>query len=81
MGVRLFEFDNSIRVPKKWLTKHPGHRGSAAVISAGPYLDYKELKKFTKDNPETKLLAVKHAYPKLLEHDIKPWGCIIYHYR
>ncbi len=63
--------------PKKWLTKHPGHRGSAAVISAGPYLDYKKLKKFTKDNPETKLLAVKHAYPKLLEHDIKPWGCII----
>ena len=63
--------------PKKWLTKHPGHRGSAAVISAGPYLDYKELKKFTKDNPETKLLAVKHAYPHLLEHDIKPWGCVI----
>jgi hypothetical protein len=63
--------------PKKWLTKHPGHRGSAAVISAGPYLDYKKLKKFTKDNPETKLLVVKHAYPKLLEHDIKPWGCII----
>ena len=63
--------------PKKWLTKHPGHKGSAAVISAGPYLDYKELKQFTLDNPETKLLAVKHAYPHLLEHDIKPWGCII----
>ena len=63
--------------PKKWLIKHPGHRGSAAVISAGPYLDYKELKQFTLDNPETKLLAVKHAYPHLLEHDIKPWGCII----
>jgi len=63
--------------PKKWLTKHPGHRGSGAVISAGPYLDYKELKQFTLDNPETKLLAVKHAYPHLLKHDIKPWGAII----
>jgi len=26
VGVRLFEFDNSIRVPKKWLTKHQVRR-------------------------------------------------------
>jgi hypothetical protein len=63
--------------PKKWLVKHPGHKGSSAVVSAGPYLDYKKLKQFTLDNPDTKLLVVKHAYPNLLEHDIKPWGCII----
>mgnify|MGYP005816842403 FL=1 len=63
--------------PKKWLTKHPVHKERAAVISAGPYMDYKKLKEFTIENPDVKIVTVKHAYPKLLEHDIHPWGCII----
>ena len=56
--------------PKKWLTKHPVHKERAAVISAGPYLDYKKVKEFTIENPDVKIVTVKHAYPKLLEHDI-----------
>tara|TARA_R100000750_G_scaffold17117_1_gene11315 strand:- start:2793 stop:5156 length:2364 start_codon:yes stop_codon:yes gene_type:complete len=63
--------------PQKWLQKHSGHKETAAVISAGPYLDYKKLKKFQKDNPEVKIVAVKHAYPDLLKHNIKVWGCVI----
>ena len=63
--------------PKKWLTKHPGHKGIAAVISAGPYIDYEELRQFTKDNPDAKLISVKHAYPHLIENGITPWACII----
>ena len=63
--------------PKKWLTKHPGHKGVSAVISAGPYIDYDELKQFVKDNPDAKLVSVKHAYPHLIENGITPWACII----
>ena len=61
----------------KWVTKHPAHRNKAAIISAGPYLDYKKLKKFIKDNPDCKVLTVKHALPGLLANDIIPWGCIV----
>ena len=48
LKVSELDFDNiksnlTLISPKKWLIKHPGHRGAAAVISAGPYLDYKKL--------------------------------------
>ena len=63
--------------PKKWVTKHMAHQEKAILVSAGPYLDYGALKMFIKDNPDAKLLTVKHAYPHLIANDIKPWGCII----
>ena len=63
--------------PKKWVTKHMAHQQKAILVSAGPYLDYGALKMFIKDNPDAKLLTVKHAYPHLIANDIKPWGCII----
>ena len=63
--------------PKKWVTKHDAHRQTAIMVSAGPYLDYGALHKFVKENPEAKMLAVKHAYPHLMEHGITPWGCIL----
>ena len=62
---------------KKWVQKHPPHRDIGIIVSAGPYLDYDKLKKFIKDNPTSKVLTVKHAYPNLLENGIKPWGCIV----
>ena len=61
----------------KWVTKHPAHRNKAVIISAGPYLDYKKLKNFIKDNPDCKVLTVKHALPGLLANGIVPWGCIV----
>ena len=63
--------------PKKWVTKHMAHQQKAILVSAGPYLDYGALKMFIKDNPDAKLLTVKHAYPHLIDNGIKPWGCII----
>ena len=63
--------------PKKWVTKHMAHQQKAILVSAGPYLDYGALKMFIKDNPDAKLLTVKHAYPHLIANGIKPWGCVI----
>jgi len=47
------------------------------LVSGGPYTDYAELNELIKDNPTAKVVAVKHSYPKLLEHNIKPWACVV----
>ena len=62
---------------KRWVQKHPAHKDTAAIISAGPYLNYEDLKYFIFNNPKTKILTVKHALPGLIENGIKPWGCIV----
>ncbi len=61
----------------KWIAKHPPHKTTGIIVSAGPYLDYKKLKNFIKENPDSKLVTVKHAYPNLLKNKIKPWGCVV----
>ena len=61
----------------KWVKKHPSHREVGVIVSAGPYLDYKKLKKFIREHPGCKVLTVKHAYPGLLKNGIKPWGCVV----
>ena len=61
----------------KWVTKHPAHKDKAVIISAGPYINYDNLKTFLFENPKTKVLSVKHALPGLLANDIVPWGCIV----
>jgi hypothetical protein len=61
----------------KWLGKYPFHKQSATIVSGGPYTDYKALHAHIKNNPHTKVIAVKHSYLKLLEHNIKPWACIV----
>jgi len=47
----------------KWVTKHPAHKDKAVIISAGPYINYDNLKTFLFENPKTKVLSVKHALP------------------
>jgi len=61
----------------RWIVKHPPHKDKGIIVSAGPYTDYDELKSFIADNPTSRLLAVKHAYPNLLKNGIIPWGCIV----
>lgn len=61
----------------RWVQKHPAHRGRAAIVSAGPYLDYGKLEEFIAFNPDCKVLTVKHALPGLMENNITPWGCIV----
>ena len=63
--------------PNRWIEKHPPHKETGIIVSAGPHLDYKKLKSFIKKNPGTKVLTVKHGYPGLLKNNIKPWGCIV----
>ena len=61
----------------KWIHKHPIHRESAILVSAGPYLDIKQLKQTIKDLGNPKVVCVKHSYPTLLKNGIKPWCCVI----
>mgnify|MGYP003624326644 FL=1 len=60
-----------------WIRKHPAHKETAIVVSAGPYIDFKELKKTIRQNKNSKVVCVKHSYPMLLENGIKPWMCTI----
>jgi len=61
----------------KWLGKFPLHDYKCILVSGGPYIDYKELHATIKNNPNAKVVAVKHSYPRLLEHGIKPWACVV----
>ena len=61
----------------KWLKKFKFHKENAIIVSGGPYTDFKEVHACIKNNPNSKVIAVKHSYPKLLEHNIKPWACIV----
>ena len=62
---------------KNWVAKHPVHRETGILVSAGPYIDYKALKQTIQDNKGCKIVCVKHSYPMLLENGIKPWACVI----
>ena len=61
----------------KWIHKHPIHKESAILVSAGPYLDIKQLKQTIKDLGNPKVVCVKHSYPTLIKNGIKPWCCVI----
>ena len=61
----------------KWLGKFPMHDNKCIIVSGGPYTDYKKLQALIKNNPTAKIVAVKHSYGKLLEHNIKPWACVV----
>ena len=61
----------------KWVDKCIMHDETAILVSAGPYIDYEELKTTIRNNPSAKVLCVKHSYPFLLQQGIKPWGCVV----
>ena len=60
-----------------WIVKHPAHRETCIIVSAGPYINFKELKQTIRDNGNCKVVCVKHSYPMLMKNKIKPWGCVI----
>ena len=60
-----------------WIAKCKAISNQAILVSGGPYLNIKELKQTIKDNPNSKVICVKHSYPTLLENGIKPWGCVV----
>ena len=52
------------------------HDEHIIVASAGPSLDFEELKAVQEKN-NAKIVCVKHSYPLLLEAGIQPWACVI----
>ena len=68
---------NNLKLIKTWLGKFPMHKGNIILVSGGPYLDVKRLKKHIKNNPDSKIVCVKHSYPTLIENGILPWACIV----
>ena len=60
-----------------WIAKCKAISNQAILVSGGPYLNIKELKQTIKDNPNSKVICVKHSYPILLKNGIKPWGCVV----
>jgi hypothetical protein len=50
---------------------------SIILVSAGPSVDIDLIKKQIEENPKAKVVCVKHSYPLLLSHGIKPWVCTI----
>ena len=65
---------------KKWVNKKCRvNSGEILVVSAGPSLKkhIPKIKAIKRDNPDAKILCVKHALPLLIKNKIFPWGCII----
>ncbi len=67
----------NFKLINKWLGKFPMHDNKCIIVSGGPYTNYAELHALIKSNPTAKIVAVKHSYRKLLEHNIKPWACVV----
>ena len=67
----------NVELIDKWVTKHRPHKQVGILVSAGPYINWKELQDTIDKNPEAKIFCVKHAYPMLLQNNIKPWACVI----
>ena len=67
----------NFKLINKWLGKFPMHDNKCIIVSGGPYTDYAELHALIKANPTAKIVSVKHSYGKLLEHNIKPWACVV----
>ena len=52
------------------------HDEHIIIASAGPSLDFEELKAVQEKN-NAKIVCVKHSFPLLLEAGIQPWACVI----
>jgi predicted O-methyltransferase YrrM len=61
----------------RWLGKYSLHLDIGIIVSGGPNVDYNEIKKILKENPDAVLLCVKHSYPGLIANGIKPWACVV----
>jgi len=59
-----------------WLKHGRVHNETALIVSGGHSVDYDLLKKRI-DETGGKVFCVKHSYPKLLEHGIQPFACVV----
>lgn len=70
--------NENIKLIKKWGIARNCNPNSehAIIVSAGPSVDYDELRRVIKETNGV-VLSVKHSYPHLLKEKIPQWGCII----
>ena len=68
---------NNLKLIDRWLGKFPLHNGNVILVSGGPYLNINKLKTHIRNNPDSKIVCVKHSYPKLVDNGILPWACIV----
>lgn len=54
----------------------PPNTEHAIIVSAGPSINWIELKHVIEETKGT-VICVKHSYPKLLQNNIDPFGCLI----
>lgn len=59
-----------------WLKHCRINDETAIIVSGGSSTDFNLLKERIK-NTNNKVFCVKHSYPKLLEHGIQPFACVI----
>jgi len=61
-----------------FVKKLPMNNLHAIIVSAGPSINFNQLKKVINDHKENGyVFCVKHSYPLLLKKGIKPYGCVI----
>ena len=59
-----------------WIKTSKVNNETAIVVSGGHSIDFDLLKKRIAET-NSKVFCVKHSYPKLLEHGIQPFACVI----
>ncbi len=59
-----------------WIKTSKINDETAIIVSGGASTDWKKLKKTIKQT-KGKVFCVKHSYPKMLEHGIDPFACVI----
>ena len=68
----------NLKLISKWMTRTcQANNETIILVSGGPSVDIDLIKKQIEENPLAKVVCVKHSYPLLLDHGIKPWICTI----
>ena len=70
--------NENVNLIKRWnfVKQCKPNNKEAIIVSAGPSIDWKLLKKKIKETGGP-VICVKHSYPLLLKNGIKPYACVI----
>ena len=62
---------------KNWIKPCQPHSDRAIIVSAGPSVNFDEIKALKAKHPNAKIVAVKHSYKACLAHGIIPDFCCL----
>jgi Protein of unknown function DUF115 len=68
---------SNLELIEEWIRPAKVHDMMAICVSAGPSTNLGELRKLIEDNPNHKVICVKHSYGILKRNGIIPWGVVI----